>query len=373
MDRSVVTLNRFIVEREREHPEARGEFSGVLQDLTLAAKLVDRAVRKAGLVDVLGETGAENVHGERVRKLDEYAHDVMVAAMDHGGHLCVMGSEESEGLIPIPERYPVGDYVLLFDPLDGSGNIDAGLSVGTIFSILERRTDPVEGRDGRLEDCLQPGRRQVAAGYVLYGASTVLVYTTGDGVHGFTLDPSIGEFVLSHPDVTIPEPGQRIYSVNEGHWNDWSEEQRALVRRLKEGAPEGEGAGASGPGGSAAGSDGGGPPASSAGSVAAPGRGLGTFSHRYVGSLVADVHRTLSYGGLFMYPVNRKSPEGKLRLLYEAAPMAMLVEEAGGAAIDGRRRIADVEPEALHQRTPVFLGSRPHVELARSYVGEDGA
>jgi fructose-1,6-bisphosphatase I len=348
VDRSVVTLNRFIVEREREHPEARGEFSGVLQDLTLAAKLVDRAVRKAGLVDVLGETGAENVHGERVRKLDEYAHDVVVAAMDHGGHLCVMGSEESEGLIPIPDRHPVGDYVLLFDPLDGSGNIDAGLSVGTIFSILERRTDPEDGRDGRLEDCLQPGRRQAAAGYVLYGASTVLVYTTGDGVHGFTLDPSIGEFVLSHPDIAIPEPGQRIYSVNEGHWNHWSEEQRALVRRLKEGPPEGEGAGGEA-------------------------RGLGSFSHRYVGSLVADVHRTLSYGGLFMYPANRMSPEGKLRLLYEAAPMAMLVEEAGGAAVDGRRRIADVEPEALHQRTPLFLGSRSHVELARAYVGGDGA
>ncbi len=374
MDRSVVTLNRFIVEREREHPEARGEFSGVLQDLTLAAKLVDRAVRKAGLVDVLGETGAENVHGERVRKLDEYAHDVMVAAMDHGGHLCVMGSEESEGLIPIPERYPVGDYVLLFDPLDGSGNIDAGLSVGTIFSILERRTDPEEGRDGRLEDCLQPGRRQAAAGYVLYGASTVLVYTTGDGVHGFTLDPSIGEFVLSHPDVTIPVPGQRIYSVNEGHWNDWSEEQRALVRRLKEGTRKGEGApGEAVTGGPGAGARGGGqepPEASASPSGDDPGEG---FSHRYVGSLVADVHRTLSYGGLFMYPANRKSPEGKLRLLYEAAPMAMLVEEAGGAAVDGRRPIADVEPEALHQRTPVFLGSRPHVDLARSYVGGDGA
>lgn len=343
MDRSVVTLNRFIVEREREHPEARGEFSSVLQDLTLAAKLVDRSVRKAGLVDVLGETGAENVHGERVRKLDEYAHDVVVAAMDHGGHLCVMGSEESEDLIRVPDRYPVGDYVLLFDPLDGSGNIDAGLSVGTIFSIHERRTDREEGRDGRLEDCLQPGRRQVAAGYVLYGASTVLVYTTGDGVHGFTLDPSIGEFVLSHPDITIPEPGRRIYSVNEGHWNHWSEEQRALVRRLKEGVPRGEGTSASADG--------------------------GTFSHRYVGALVADVHRTLAYGGLFMYPANRKSPDGKLRLLYEAAPMAMIVEEAGGAATDGRRPIAEVEPGALHQRTPLFLGNRAHVELAHDHVG----
>lgn len=331
MDRSVVTLNRFIVEREREHPGARGAFSSVLQDLTLAAKLVDRAVRKAGLVDVLGETGAENVHGERVRKLDEYAHDVVVAAMDHGGHLCVMASEESEGLISVPERFPVGDYVLLFDPLDGSGNIDAALSIGTIFSIHERRTDPGEGRDGELEDCLQPGRRQVAAGYVLYGASTIMVYTTGDGVHGFTLDPSIGEFVLSHRDIRIPEPQRPIYSVNEGHWSAWDEGQRAFVRRLKEGDPP--------------------------------------FSHRYVGSMVADVHRTLLYGGLFMYPANRKSPRGKLRLLYEAAPVAKILEEAGGAASDGERPILEIQPEALHQRTPLFLGNRSYVELACDYAG----
>ena len=334
MDRSVVTLNRFIVEQERSFPEATGAFSNILQDLTLAAKLIHRAVNKAGLVDVLGETGAENVHGERVRKLDEYAHDVMVAAMDHGGHLCVMGSEESEGLVPIPERFPRGDYVLLFDPLDGSGNIDANISIGTIFSLHERRTDPAGNGAGTMEDCLQPGRRQVCAGYVLYGSSTILVYSTGDGVHGFTLDPSIGEFVLSHPDLALPDPGQRIYSVNEGHWSKWSDRQRALVRHLKGEREDGRGG----------------------------------FNHRYVGSLVADFHRTLLYGGIFMYPANRSNPSGKLRLLYEAAPLALLAEEAGGAATDGSEPILDLEPEALHQRTPLFIGAREHVALAGAYL-----
>jgi fructose-1,6-bisphosphatase I len=336
LETSVVTLNRFIVEQERRHPEATGAFTSILQDVTLGAKLVHRAVSKAGLVDVLGETGAQNVHGERVRKLDAYAHDVMVAAMDHGGQLCVMASEESEELIPIPDQFPVGDYVLLFDPLDGSGNIDANISIGTIFSLHRRCEEDADGRGG-LEDCLQPGSRQEAAGYVLYGSSTILVYTTGDGVHGFTLDPSIGEFVLSHPDIRLPDPGQRIYSVNEGHWAAWSDEQRDLVRHLRT-PREAGGAG---------------------------------FTGRYVGSLVADVHRTLLYGGLFMYPASSKSPEGKLRLLYEAAPMAMILEEAGGAATDGRNRILDREPEALHERTPLFLGNREHVELAGRYLEDD--
>jgi fructose-1,6-bisphosphatase I len=339
VERSLVTLNRHIIEEERKYPEATGAFSNMLQDLTLAAKLINRAVNKAGLVDVLGETGAENVHGERVRKLDEYSHDVMVAAMDHGGHLCVMASEEAEELIHIPGEFPVGDYVLLFDPLDGSGNIDANISIGTIFSIHERVSDPAEGRDGGLEDCLQPGRSQVGAGYVLYGSSTILVYTTGDGVHGFTLDPSIGEFVLSHPDIRIPDPGKRIYSVNEGHWEKWDDRQRALVEHMK----------------------------------AEPENGGGGFSHRYVGSLVADFHRTLLYGGVFMYPGNRANPEGKLRLLYEAAPLALLAEEAGGAASNGRERILDVEPTGLHQRTPLFIGNSEYVETATDFLAREGA
>jgi len=330
MDRYVVTLGRFIIESERQSPGATGALSNILYDLTLAAKLIHREVSKAGLVDILGMTGAENVHGEEVRKLDEYAHDVMFNAMDHNGQLCVMASEEEEGLIQIPAKFPTGDYVLLFDPLDGSSNIDANISIGTIFSIHRRIT---KGRDGTLEDCLQPGYRQVAAGYVMYGSSTVMVYTTGQGVAGFTLDPSIGEFLLSHREIRM---GKRIYSSNEGNYARWSEGQKALVDHFR-------------------GDDGNG----------------GDFSHRYVGSLVADFHRTLLYGGIFMYPADTKSPKGKLRLLYEAAPLAMICEQAGGRATDGVRDISSVQPEALHERTPLYMGNREWVDLAGEYLAGD--
>ncbi len=328
MERSVTTLNRFIVEEERRHPRATGAFSNMLQDLTLAVKLVSRAVNRAGLEDVLGEEGRENIHGESVQKLDDYAHEVVVRAMDHGGHLCLIVSEEADEPIRIPERFPTGEYVLLVDPLDGSSNIDTGIPVGTIFSVHSRRS---AGRDGTVEDALQPLRGQEAAGYVLYGSSTILVYTTGDGVHGFTLDPTIGEFVLSHPDIRLPEPGARTYAVNEGYRDGWSEAQCELVRHLKT-RRDRSGAG---------------------------------FGQRYVGSLVADVHRTLLKGGLFMYPGTEDRPEGKLRLLYEAAPMAWIVEEAGGAATDGVRDILDLEPRTIHQRTPLYLGGRRWVETAR--------
>jgi len=326
MDRSVVTLDRHIVEQERRHPEATGAFSSILQDLALAGKLINRQVRKAGLVDILGQTGRQNVHGDEVRKLDEFAHDVVFRAMDHGGHLCIMASEEEEDPLAIPEEFPTGDYALLYDPLDGSSNIDVNISIGTIFSLHERVS---QGRDGTRDDLLQPGHRQQAAGYIIYGSSTMLVYTTGNGVHGFTLDPSIGEFLLSHPDIRIPNPGDRVYSVNEGHADKWSDAQRELVAHLKRGR----------------------------------GRGGGGFSGRYVGSLVADFHRTLLNGGLFMYPGNRANPEGKLRLLYEAAPMAMICEEAGGRASDGERDILSLNPQDLHQRTPLFIGSSAHVDL----------
>jgi fructose-1,6-bisphosphatase I len=336
MQRSVVTIGRFILEQERHHPEATGVLTGILHELTLAAKLIHREVSKAGLVDILGDTGRENVHGEVVKKLDEYAHEVIFRAFDHSGHLCVMASEEAEELLPIPEGFPTGEYVLVFDPLDGSSNIDANISIGTIFSIHRQCT---EGRDGSLEDCLQPGYKQVAAGYVMYGSSTVLVYTTGTGVHGFTLDPSIGEFLLSHPDIRIPRPGKLIYSVNEGNYSRWSPEQRSLVDHLR--GSDGEGAG---------------------------------FSHRYVGSLVADFHRTLMYGGLFMYPADTKSPNGKLRLLYEAAPLAFVCEQAGGAATDGSRPILQVQPTGLHERIPLFMGASDLVKLAGSYLaGKGGA
>lgn len=335
MERSVVTIERHIIAAERRFPEATGALSNILYDLALAAKLITREVRRAGLADILGKTGSVNVHGDQVKKLDEYADDVIFRALDHCGHLCVMASEESEGILPIPEEFPTGNYALLYDPLDGSSNIDANISVGTIFSILRKVST---GSRGALEDCLQPGYRQVAAGYVLYGSSTMLVYTTGNGVHGFTLDPSIGEFILSHPSMTIPSPGQKIYSVNEGNYDNWSPGQKALIDRLKE-------------------TDGG---------------RHKPFSARYVGSMVADVHRTLLYGGLFMYPADAAHPKGKLRLLYEASPMAMIVREAGGRATDGFRDILEIKPEELHEKTPIYLGSPSCMDLVDHYVGGKG-
>jgi fructose-1,6-bisphosphatase I len=330
----VVTLERHIIEQERLHPEATGAFSDILYDIALAAKLIAREVNKAGIVDILGQTGARNVQGETVQKLDEFAQEVVYNAMDHTGHLCCMVSEEAEDIIPIPERFPTGEYVLLFDPLDGSSNIDVNVSIGTIFSVHRKISS---GPRGALEDALQPGRRQLAAGYVVYGSSTMLVYSTGAGVHGFTLDPSIGEFLLSHPDIRIPEPPGRFYSVNEAYYHRWSRGQRRLVDHLKglDGAePQG-------------------------------------YTSRYIGSLVADVHRTLLLGGIFMYPPDSKSPRGKLRLLYEGAPLAMLVEQAGGRASDGGRDILDIEPDSLHQRVPLYMGSSELVDLAERFLRED--
>lgn len=333
-ERSVVTIERHIMEAERQFPEATGAFSNILYDVALAAKMISREVRRAGLVDILGHTGTQNVHGERVKKLDEYAHDVIYRALDHCGHLCVMASEEAEDLIPIPERFPTGGYVLLYDPLDGSSNIDANVPVGTIFSI-HRKVSSAER--GTLEDCLQTGSKQVAAGYVLYGSSTMLVYTTGNGVHGFTLDPSIGEFVLSHPNMKIPSPGERIYSVNEGNYRRWSPQQQRLVDHLK----------------------------------GLDGTNTKPYTARYVGSMVADVHRSLLYGGIFMYPADVNNARGKLRLLYEAAPMAMIVEQAGGRATDGETDILQLVPTELHERAPLYIGSRDCVEMAERFLRQE--
>ncbi|HEU0052860.1 MAG TPA: class 1 fructose-bisphosphatase [Longimicrobium sp.] len=331
MSKPIISIERHIIEAEREFPEATGAFSSILYDIAFAAKLIGREVRRAGLVDILGMTGEVNVQGEEVRKLDEFAHDVIFKALDHTGHLCGMASEEVEDFIPIPDKFPTGNYCVLFDPLDGSSNIDANVSVGTIFSIHRKISDHPRGG---VEDCLQQGSRQVAAGYVVYGSSTMLVYTTGNGVHGFTLEPSIGEFLLSHPNIRIPAPGQRIYSCNEGNYGKWSPEQRRLVDHLK----------------------------------GADGENAKPFSSRYIGSLVADFHRNLLYGGMFMYPADAKSPNGKLRLLYEAAPLAMIAEGAGGKATDGERRILDIAPENLHQRTPLYIGTGEYVDLAARYL-----
>jgi len=335
-DRSVVTIERHIIDQQRRHPEATGIFTTVLYEIALAAKMISREVNMAGLMDILGGLDRQNVQGEEVQKLDEWANDVIFASLDHGGTLCCMASEEAEDVIPIPDRFPTGPYVLLYDPLDGSSNIDANVSIGTIFSI--HRKVSMDER-GTLEDCLQPGFRQVAAGYVVYGSSTMLVYTTGNGVHGFTLDPMIGEFLLSHPEIRIPEPPQRIYSINEGNYGSWTPAQQRLVDHLK----------------------------------GLDGRNSKPFSSRYIGSLVADFHRNLLYGGLFMYPADGKSPNGKLRLLYEAAPLAFICEHAGGRASDGLRDINEIVPRTLHQRTPLFIGARPFVDIAEQFLREDAA
>jgi fructose-1,6-bisphosphatase I len=330
--KGIITIERHIIEAERQFPEATGAFSSILYDIAFAAKMIGKEVRRAGLADILGYTGEVNVQGEEVRKLDEYAHEVLFKALDHTGHLCGMASEEAEAFIPIPDKFPTGHYCVLFDPLDGSSNIDANVSVGTIFSVHRKVSDHPRGS---VDDCLQPGYKQVAAGYVVYGSSTMLVYTTGNGVHGFTLEPSIGEFLLSHPHMCIPESGQRIYSCNEGNYGKWSDGQRRFVDWLK-----------------------------GAGDEPNP----KPFSARYIGSLVADFHRNLLYGGLFMYPADVKSPRGKLRLLYEAAPLAMIAEHAGGKATDGTRRIMEIEPESLHQRTALFIGTAEYVDLAARFL-----
>jgi fructose-1,6-bisphosphatase I len=322
---SVVTIERFIIEQERQHPEATGQLSGILYDMALAAKMIANRVRSAGLMDILGSALEENVQGEVQQKLDVFANETIVKAMDHTGRLCGMASEEEAGIIAIPEKFRCGKYCLMFDPLDGSSNIDVNVPVGTIFSIVQKIT---RGKNAEEEDFLQPGRRQVAAGYVIYGSSTMLVYTTGQGAHGFTLDPSIGEFLLSHPNIRIPTDG-RYLSVNDAYEQLWDSPVKQLMRHYR--ALEG---------------------------------GRKAMSVRYVGSLVADFHRNLLGGGIFCYPANKKSPNGKLRLLYEANPLAFIVEQAGGSAIDGVRRILDISPTELHQRVPLYIGSKSDVDLA---------
>ena len=332
---SVITIERFIVEQERLHPEATGELSNLLYDMALAGKIISRQVRRAGLADVFGSAETVNVQGEEQQKLDVFANETVRHSVQHTGRTCVLASEEDELPVPVPEGRPLGKYVLLYDPLDGSSNIDVNVPIGTIFSIHRRRTRA--GTPGTLEDCLQPGYSQVAAGYILYGSSTVLVYTTGQGVHGFTLDPTIGEFLLSHPDIRCPAVG-RYYSVNESNWNRWPPAVHRVVAAFKTGE---------GP--------------------------IQARNARYVGSLVADFHRNLISGGIFLYPADQKSPAGKLRLLYEACPLALVVEHAGGAATDGRRRILELEPRELHQRTPLIIGSREDVEYATQVLAAEGA
>jgi len=325
---SVTTIERFILDQEDRYPEATGELSNLLYDICLAAKIIAASIRRAGLVNILGAAGIQNVQGEEQQKLDIFANETLKNCLKHTGRVCVMGSEEDDDIIPVPPEYPVGKYAVLFDPLDGSSNIDVNSAVGTIFSIYRRVSMPGRGTSA---DVLQPGCKQVAAGYVMYGSSTMLVYTTGQGAHGFTLDPTIGEFLLSHPRIITPRVG-KYYSVNESNFPRWEKGVQAAVRGLK-----GEASEELGPDGV--------PPKNS----------------RYIGSLVGDFHRNLISGGIFLYPADTKNPRGKLRLLYEASPMAFLAEQAEGSATDGVNRILDIMPEKLHQRTPLVIGSREDV------------
>ncbi len=323
MNHKLMTIDRYIMETQRKYPEARGHLSKLLMDIAFAAKVIARDVRRAGLAGVLGYTGDTNVQGEQVQKLDEIANEVMIQVMNGSGLIAAMASEELDSSVPVTNE-TLGEYMINFDPLDGSSNIDANVSIGTIFSILRH---PRPGDVGRDEDLAQPGYRQVAAGYILYGSSTMMVYTAGDGVHGFTLDPAVGEFLLSHPSMKLPDKGY-IYSVNEAYSASWSEGTKAYIAHCKTSLDRGE----------------------------------PRYSLRYIGSLVADVHRTFMYGGIFLYPPDKKNPKGKLRITYEANPLAFIVEEAGGAAYDGGRRILEIEPEGLHDRTPLYIGSKKNVE-----------
>lgn len=323
MQTSVTTIERFILDQEDRYPEATGELSNLLYDIALATKIIAAAIRRAGLVNILGTDGVTNVQGEIQQKLDLLANETIKNCLNHTGRVCVMASEEDEEIIPVPQEYGVGKYAVLFDPLDGSSNIDVNAPVGTIFSIYRRIS--MEGR-GTSTDVLQPGCRQVAAGYVMYGSSTMLVYTTGQGVHGFTLDPTIGEFLLSHPRIITPRIGT-YYSVNESNFGRWGKPMQLAVRGLKGDQP-GE---------------------------------MKAKNSRYMGSLVGDFHRNLVSGGVFLYPADSRNPGGKLRLLYEASPMAYIAEQAQGSATDGVNRILDIVPERLHQRTPLVIGSREDV------------
>ena len=321
------TLGQFIIERQADFPYAKGELSRLLRDIGIASKIVNREVNKAGLVDILGEHGTTNIQGEKVKKLDVYANQQFISALGSGGETCAVASEENDELVPITTKVSKNaKYIVCIDPLDGSSNIDVNVSIGTIFSIY-RRADfdkPITEAD-----FLQQGATQVAAGYVIYGSSTMLVYSAGRGVNGFTLDPSIGEFCLSHPDMRCPDDGT-VYSLNEGNHARFPEGVKQYIKYCQV-------------------------------EDTATGR---PYSSRYIGSLVADFHRNLLTGGIFIYPSTAKSPKGKLRLLYECNPLAFIIEQAGGKASNGQDRILELVPNSLHQRTPLFIGSSRMVTKA---------
>lgn len=314
-------LDRFIKNNQDAFPYASGELSQLLRDIALASKVVNREVNKAGLIDIMGGMGSTNLGGDQQQKLDVLANIRFTRALAKGGEVCALVSEESESFVDLNNQ---GKYVIAIDPLDGSSNIDVNVSIGTIFSIYRRKSAP--GTPIRTEDIMQKGSEQVAAGYILYGSSTMLVYTTGHGVHGFTYEASLGEYFLSHPDMQIPEDG-KIYSVNEGLYNSFDPAMKAYLQFCKDSC----------------------------------------YTARYIGSLVADFHRNLLKGGIYIYPATAKDSNGKLRLIYECNALAYLVEQAGGRASDGKRRILDIDPESLHQRSPFYVGSRNMVKKAESF------
>jgi fructose-1,6-bisphosphatase I len=327
----IMTIERHILEEQSQHPEATGTLTNLLYDLALAGKVIASKTTRAGLAEILGRTEDINIQGEEVMKLDRFADLTIFRLNDHTGRLAAMASEENENFMPISDKYPKGKYVLVYDPLDGSSNIDFNVPIGTIFGIYKRISD--DG-PGTLKDFLQPGRELVAAGYIAYGSSTMFVYTTGHGVHGFTLDPSVGEFLLSHPRIKIPAP--KYFSVNLGYQMYWSKGVQRYTQYLQ--GREG---------------------------------GIKGLSLRYIGTLVSDFHRNLLAGGVFYYPADTKDPKkphGKLRLLYECAPLSFIAEQAGGASSDGRQRILDIPPTSLHQRTPIFVGNRELVEKAVEHI-----
>ena len=326
------TLIEFINEEQAHIPNATGEFSRLLNDITIAAKIVNREINKAGLGDIMGYEGKQNVQGEDQKKLDVFANEQFIEAIKHGGQCCAIASEENDELITFNNRLSdKGKYVVAMDPLDGSSNIEVNVSIGTIFSIFKRKSE--EGQPGTVDDLLQPGNQLVAAGYIIYGSSTMLVYSTGHGVNGFTLDPSVGLFLMSHPNMKIPEGGN-IYSINEANYIYFPDGVKEYLRYCQEDDPK----------------------------TNRP------YTTRYIGSLVADFHRNLIRGGIYMYPGTRKNPDGKLRLLYENVPVAFLAEQAGGKASDGFRRILDIQPSEIHQRTPFFVGSKHMVEKAEYFM-----
>lgn len=328
----LITLDEFIIQRQKDFPFSTGELSGLLRDIGVACKIINREVNKAGLVDILGTTGDENVQGEEVKKLDDFADETLIDCLKNSGEACGYASEEQDDFQVIPTFSNANaKYVVLFDPLDGSSNIDVNVSIGTIFAIYRRRT---ENGDCVLGDFLQRGRELVAAGYVIYGSSTMLVYTTGNGVNGFTLDPSIGEFCLSHPNIQMPANGN-LFSVNVGYFSKYPEHVKDYIRYCMGEEKDKE-----------------------------------AYSLRYIGSLVADFHRNLIKGGVFLYPQMNGMPNGKLRLMYESNPMAFIAEQAGGRASTGTRDILDIYPDELHQRTPLFIGSKKMVDLAEQYCAD---